>query len=163
MDKTIKLGKRSIKVTSRVKWFVIYKNQFGRDILPNLVPIANTVVELVVAFAKTTDGKPINREDVFAMFKNIDVSDIQSALYSLAGLEVTDMFQITWCMAKAADSEIEPYDDFIDALDAFPVDEILPTIISMNAQALMSTKNFKRLQTAVEALKPAGLSTSTES
>lgn len=162
MEKTIKLGKRSLKLTSRVKWMVIYKNQFGRDIFPTLVPVANTVVELVVALAKMTGGKPLTKDGVYEMIQKIDVEDIQSAIFSLAGLEVTDAFAITWCMAKAANEDIEAYDEFVDGLDAFPVDEIVPAIISMNVQALTSTKNFKRLQAAVEALKP-NLLTSTES
>lgn len=163
MEKTIKAGKKSIKLTNRVKWLVIYKNQFGKDIMPSLIPIANTLVELAFTFARATGGN-VKGAKLGDMMRGIDISDVQSALYSLAGLESTDILQIVWSMAKAADDDLENYDDWLDSLDAFPVDAILPVIFDLNTKALLTSKNYSRLQSVVEALKSTTEnSTSTES
>lgn len=163
MEKTIKLdSKTSIRVSNNIEWALIYKDQFGRDVLPMLIPVANTFIELAVSVMKSTDGKALEQGKIGDAIKGIDVSDVQSALYSLAGLEFTDILNITWAMAKAADDSIEEPRVWVRSLTSFPVDAVVPVIFDMNLQFLTTTKNYKRLQAAVEALKPKN-STSTES
>lgn len=163
MEKTIKLdSKTSIRVSNNIEWALIYKDQFGRDVLPMLIPVANTFIELAVSVMKSTDGKALEQGKIGDAIKGIDVSDVQSALYSLAGLEFTDILNITWAMAKAADENIEEPRVWVRSLTSFPVDAVVPVIFDMNMQFLTTTKNYKRLQAAVEALKPKN-STSTES
>lgn len=163
MEKTIKLdSKTSIRVSNNIEWALIYKDQFGRDVLPMLIPVANTFIELAVSVMKSTGGKALDMKNAGETIKDLDISDIQSALYSLAGLEFTDILNITWAMAKAADESIEEPRVWVRSLTSFPVDAVVPVIFDMNLQFLTTTKNYKRLQAAVEALKPKN-STSTES
>lgn len=163
MEKTIKLdSKTSIRVSNNIEWALIYKDQFGRDVLPMLIPVANTFIELAVSVMKSTGGKALDMKNAGDTIKDLDISDIQSALYSLAGLEFTDILNITWAMAKAADETIEEPRVWVRSLTSFPVDAVVPVIFDMNLQFLTTTKNYKRLQAAVEALKPKN-STSTES
>lgn len=163
MEKTIKLdSKTSIRVSNNIEWALIYKDQFGRDVLPMLIPVANTFIELAVSVMKSTGGKALDMKNAGETIKDLDISDIQSALYSLAGLEFTDILNITWAMAKAADETIEEPRVWVRSLTSFPVDAVVPVIFDMNLQFLTTTKNYKRLQAAVEALKPKN-STSTES
>ena len=165
MEKTIKLdSKTSIKVSNSLEWAIIFKDQFnGRDVLQMLIPIANTLIELAWSVMKATGGKTLDMARVGETLNNMDISDIQSALYSLAGLEFMDIVNITWAMAKAADDSIEEPRVWARSLPCFPLDEIVPVLFDMNAKFLTSSKNYKRLQAAVEALKPTSLSTSTES
>lgn len=163
MEKTIKLdSKTSIRVSNNIEWALIYKDQFGRDVLPMLIPVANTFIELAVSVMKSTGGKALDMKNAGETIKDLDISDIQSALYSLAGLEFTDILNIAWAMAKAADETIEEPRVWVRSLTSFPVDAVVPVIFDMNLQFLTTTKNYKRLQAAVEALKPKN-STSTES
>lgn len=163
MEKTIKLdSKTSIRVSNNIEWALIYKDQFGRDVLPMLIPVANTFIELAVSVMKSTGGKALDMKNAGETIKDLDISDIQSALYSLAGLEFTDILNIAWAMAKAADETIEEPRLWVRSLTSFPVDAVVPVIFDMNLQFLTTTKNYKRLQAAVEALKPKN-STSTES
>lgn len=165
MEKTIKAGKKSYKLTNKVKWMQVYKNQFGRDIMPMLVPVANAFMELAVSVMKATGGKSLDMSKAGEVLKDIDIADIQSSMYSLAGLEFTDLLAITWSMARTLDEDTADYETWVDEFvdDFFPVDEIAPAIVEINAKALMSTKNYSRLQKAVESLKPKTNSTSTES
>lgn len=163
MEKTIKLdSKTSIRVSNNIEWALIYKDQFGRDVLPMLIPVANTFIELAVSVMKSTGGKALDMKNAGETIKDLDITDIQSALYSLAGLEFTDILNIAWAMAKAADETIEEPRVWVRSLTSFPVDAVVPVIFDMNLQFLTTTKNYKRLQAAVEALKPKN-STSTES
>lgn len=163
MEKTIKLGKKSVKLTNRVKWMVIYKDQFGRDIMPMLIPMANAFVEMAVSVMKATGGKSLDVRKVGDILNTIDLSDVQSAMYALAGLEFTDLLQIVWCMAKAADEDTEEYSAWVDELDGFPVDAVAPVVFDLNLKMLLTSKNYSRLQSAVESLKPKTNSISTES
>lgn len=165
MEKTIKAGKKSYKLTNKVKWMQVYKNEFGRDIMPMLVPVANAFLEIAVSVMKATGGKSLDMSKAGEVMKDIDIADIQSSMYSLAGLEFTDLLAITWSMARTLDDETVDFDTWVDEFvdDFFPVDEIAPTIIEINAKALMSSKNYSRLRKAVESLKPMTRSTLTES
>lgn len=165
MEKTIKAGKKSYKLTNKVKWMTVYKNEFGRDIMPMLVPVANAFLELAVSVMKSTGGKALDMSKAGEVLKDIDIADIQSSMYSLAGLEFTDLLQIVWSMARTLDEETADFDTWVDEFvdDFFPVDEIAPTIIEINAKALMSSKNYSRLRNAVGSLKPMMSSTLTES
>lgn len=165
MEKTIKAGKKSYKLTNKVKWMQVYKNEFGRDIMPMLIPVANAFLEIAVSVMKATGGKSLDMSKAGEVMKDIDIADIQSSMYSLAGLEFTDLLAITWSMARTMDDEIADFDTWVDEFvdDFFPVDEIAPTIIEINAKALMSSKNYSRLRKAVESLKPMTRSTLTES
>lgn len=165
MEKTIKAGKKSYKLTNKVKWMQVYKNEFGRDIMPMLIPVANAFLEIAVSVMKATGGKSLDMSKAGEVLKDIDIADIQSSMYSLAGLEFTDLLAITWSMARTLDDETVDFDTWVDEFvdDFFPVDEIAPTIIEINAKALMSSKNYSRLRKAVESLKPMTRSTLTES
>jgi hypothetical protein len=165
MEKTIKAGKKSYKLTNKVKWMQVYKNEFGRDIMPMLIPVANAFLEIAVSVMKATGGKSLDMSKAGEVMKDIDIADIQSSMYSLAGLEFTDLLAITWSMARTLDDETVDFDTWVDEFvdDFFPVDEIAPTIIEINAKALMSSKNYSRLRKAVESLKPMTRSTLTES
>ena len=165
MEKTIKAGKKSYKLTNKVKWMQVYKNEFGRDIMPMLIPVANAFLEIAVSVMKATGGKSLDMSKAGEVMKDIDIADIQSSMYSLAGLEFTDLLAITWSMARTMDDETADFDTWVDEFvdDLFPVDEIAPTIIEINAKALMSSKNYSRLRKAVESLKPMTRSTLTES
>ena len=164
MEKTIRLGKTPVKLSNSVEWLLIYREQFGKDILPNLIPIANTAVELAVSLMKATGGQSLEKENVTKVLQEIDIADVQSAMYSLAGLEFADIINITWAMAKAADDEIDEPRVWVKSLDGFPLDVVLPVLFDMNVQAFLTTKNSKRLRSAVEVLKPKKTdSTSTES
>lgn len=165
MEKTIKAGKKSYKLTNKVKWMQVYKNEFGRDIMPMLVPVANAFLEIAVSVMKATGGKSLDMSKAGEVLKDIDIADIQSSMYSLAGLEFTDLLAITWSMARTLDDETADFDTWVDEFvdDFFPVDEIAPTIIEINAKALMSSKNYSRLRNMVGSLKPMTSSTLTES
>lgn len=152
MEKTIKIdSKTSIKVSNNIGWMLIYRDQFGRDIVPALVPVLNAGIDLAVEVAKVT-GKDASAQDIL---RAMDTESLRDALYNASGLEFVDFINIVWAMAKAADDDIEEPMEWVKTLPAFPVDAIFPVILDMVLKCMVTSKNLKRLQTAMGGLKPS--------
>ena len=64
-----------------------------------------------------------------------------------------DLIRIVWAMAKAADDSIEPPEIWLKQFNVFPLDLILPEVVSLAAQGFISSKNLKRLRKVPEAEK----------
>lgn len=151
MEKTVKLdSKTSIKLSNNIGWMMVYKNQFGRDIVPVLIPALNAGLEVALQVARDTDGK-----GVVDVLRVLDTDTITNAMIELAGLELVDLINVVWAMAKAADDDIEDPVEWAKTLPAFPLDVIGPVVFDMVLKCMVSSKNLKRLQTALESLKPS--------
>ena len=47
MEKTIKINsKTSLKVSNNIGWMLAYRDQFGRDIVPTLIPALTAALEI---------------------------------------------------------------------------------------------------------------------
>ena len=145
MIDTLNLNEQSIKIDSSVGWLMKYRNQFGHDILPDLIPILDAGFNLVTGIVDS-EGE-LTRDKVF---QNLTSEKLTDAIFTLAGFELVTLINITWAMAKQADSSIGTPEEFADALDAFPLDEVLPKLFVMLVKSLSSSKNSKRLQEILE-------------
>lgn len=157
MEKKIKLdGKTSIILNNNVGWLFLYKDQFGRDIVPTLVPVLNAGIDLVFGVYKETGGK-ISKDTIMS----IDTDALTDAIYNAAAIEAVDLLNIVWALAKNADDEIPEPREWFRQFDAFPVDVVAPAVFELVFKGMVSTKNLKRLQSLRESLQPK--LTSTES
>lgn len=155
MEKKIKFdSKTSITVNNNVGWLFVYKDQFGRDIVPTLIPILNAGIDLVFGIYKE-----IGVEVTMEKLANIDTDELTNALYSAAGLEAVDLVNIVWALAKNADEEIPEPREWVKQFDTFPVDIIAPAVFELVFKSMVSTKNLKRLQSLRESLQPTSTST----
>lgn len=155
MEKKIKLdNKTSIAVNNNVGWLFVYKDQFGRDIVPTLIPILNAGIDLVFGIYKEMGGKFTPEK-----LAQLDTDAITDALYGAAGLEAVDLVNIVWALAKNADEEIPEPREWVRQFDAFPVDIIAPAVFELVFKSMVSTKNWKRLQSLRESLQPTSTST----
>ena len=155
MEKKIKLdNKTSITLNNNVGWLFLYKDQFGRDIVPTLVPVLNAGIDLVFGIYRETGGK-INKETIMS----IDTNALTEAIYNAAAIESVDLLNIVWALAKNADEEIPEPREWFKQFDVFPVDVIAPAVFELIFKAMVSTKNLKRLQNMKESLQPNSIST----
>ena len=155
MEKKIKFdSKTSITVNNNVGWLFVYKDQFGRDIVPTLIPILNAGIDLVFGIYKE-----IGTEVTMEKLANIDTDELTNALYSAAGLEAVDLVNIVWALAKNANEEIPEPREWVKQFDTFPVDIIAPAVFELVFKSMVSTKNLKRLQSLRESLQPTSTST----
>ena len=141
MIKTIKISKdKDLTISNNLAWAMIYKSQFGHDIVPDIMPIVSAVTKLLGELGKMA-GK-----DMAEVLKDLDGDTIQSALIELCALQFTDFINLTWAMAKANDDDIETPEKWVREFDQFPVDIIAPAVFDLLLKGLVSSKNLKSLR-----------------
>lgn len=142
MNKTIKISKdKELVISSNLAWAMIYKSQFGHDIVPDIMPIVSAITKLLGELSKT------NGTDVASVLKSLDGDTLQDALIELCALQFTDFINLTWAMAKANDDDIETPDKWVRQFDHFPIDVIAPAVFDLLLKGLVSSKNLKSLRT----------------
>lgn len=152
MEKTIKIdSKTSLKLSNSVAWMMLYRDQFGRDIVPVLIPALTAVTDIAVEVNKAVQNGATPTQIVSAL----DTDIVKDALVEASGLEFVDLLNIIWAMAKAADDDIDEPIIWIRQFDKFPLDTILPVVFDMILSCMVSTKNLKRLRTSMQSLKPS--------
>ncbi len=147
MKKTIKIDKNTdLTLSNNVSWLLEYREQFGHDIVPDLLPIVSAVSKLFAVLAEQT-GRPVTE-----VIKNIPSDVVQDTLIELAGAQSTDFLHIVWAMAKASDDDIDEPKKWFKQFETFPLDVIAPAVWEMVLSGFVSSKNLKRLS-GTEATK----------
>ena len=147
---TLEEGKE-IALSNNTVWTMIYRNQFGHDIVSTLTPVAASLADMVGGFFESVgNGGEIQFADVA---KNIDGDRLIDAVAHLSGLEFVDILHITWAMAKAADADIPDPMKWVTELEKFPADIIVPEVVKLASRGLLSTKKLLWLRQTVEKMK----------
>lgn len=160
MEKTIKIGKKDVRLSNNFSWAMIYRDQFGHDILVTLTPMLAAALDVTSGLLSevSVDGK-IERA---ALFRALDGDKFLDAIIHLGGFESVDIINIAWAMAKAADDDIPDPRTWIREFETFPLDTIVPELFSMALKGLVSSKNLKRLKDLakqIEVIQPESTST----
>lgn len=153
MIKTIKIGDKDVELDNNIVWALNYRNQFGKDIIPTLMPLAAAIIDIisgVVRSGATDDGAL----DFRKMFENMDDDAVTNAVIHLSGLELNDFIELTWALAKTADASIPEPEKWLRQFDAFPLDEVGPAVFDMVISGIVSSKNLKRLEDLKKTLQP---------
>lgn len=158
MEKTILIGDKEVRLNNNVGWTMAYRDQFGHDIIPTLMPMVATLIDLVSGLITET-GKTEGIE-VKDLLKVADSDKLIDAVIHMSGLEFVEFINITWSLAKCSDDNIPEPKIWVREFEEFPVDTIAKEVFPLIAKGLVSSKNFDRLQTI---LKPMNKSTSTKS
>lgn len=160
MEKTIKIGEKEVRLSNNFSWAMIYRDQFGHDILVTLTPMMAAALDVTSGLLSevSVDGK-IERA---ALFRALDGDKFLDAIIHLGGFESVDIINIAWAMAKAADDDIPDPRTWIREFETFPLDTIVPELFSMALKGLVSSKNLKRLKDLakqIEVIQPESTST----
>lgn len=150
MEKTIKIGEKEVRLNNNIGWTFIYRDQFGHDIIPTLMPMAGAILDLLAGIITET-GKTENI-DVSDLIKAADSDRIIDAVVHMSGLEFVEFINITWSLAKCADDSIPEPKIWVKEFEEFPLDEIAPEVFRLISRGVMSSKNFERLQTALKPM-----------
>jgi len=160
VEKVIKIGKQEVRLNNNVAWTMEYRDQFGKDIVPALMPVIASMIEGVSTIVAES-GKT-----------EISVSDIAEAVQGRAMEVLLPMFQVefvdvvinvTWAMAKAADENIAPPKQWVKQFETFPLDVVAPAVYDLVLKGFVSSKNLKRLKEIGASLKNLQPSHSTTS
>ncbi len=151
MKKTINIGGKEVTLDGNVTWAITYREQFGHDIVPTLMPMLAAAVDLIKGMYGAVEGNQINVRD---MIQLADDESFINALIHLSGLEFVEILNIIWALAATAEDIPEPKTWFRE-FDDFYLDEIIPaafevvlntSITSKNVLRLKNLKNMKDLQ-----------------
>lgn len=160
MEKTVKIGNKSLKLSNNIGWAIIYRDQFGRDIIPSLMPMLASTMDIISGLVgEVGDKKEISFADII---KTVDGDALINAVIHLGGLEIVDLINITWAMAKAADDSIDEPKEWVRTFDSFPVDVIAPAVGELVFKGCVSSKNQKRLKslkTKIKTIQPQNSTT----
>ena len=152
MDKVIKIGDKDVLLNNSIGWTIIYRDQFGQDIIPTIMPMLAAGLDIISGIVEQT-GKTDDL-DINDLLKVFDGDALMNAVIHLSGLELTDLLKITWAMAKSAKADTRPLESWVKEFDSFPVDEVAPAVISMMISGMISSKNVARLKNLKTTLQP---------
>lgn len=151
MEKTIVIdNEHSFKVDNCLAWMMIYKSQFGHDIVPEMMPFLGALSEMVTGLV--ADGTDI--KDAKELMSRLDKETVTNMLVELSAVEFVSFLNICWAMAKCADPSIEEPIRWIKQFDSFPLDVIAPEVFGLAVSGVVSEKNLQRLQRQIKSLKP---------
>lgn len=157
MEKTIKIGNKEIRLSNNVGWTIEYRDQFGKDIVPALMPMLATFIETMATIMG--ENAEISMADIITSLEGRAVD----VLLPMFQAEFVDLgINVVWAMAKAADEDIEPPKKWVKQFDSFPLDTIIPTVYELVFKGFVSSKNQKRLKMLGKELKNLQPLTSTQ-
>lgn len=152
MEKTIQIGNKDVRLNNNIGWTIDYRDQFGQDIIPTLLPMVAAALDLIKGLLEEAeDASNLDWKDIL---KVIDGDTLIDALVHLGGLEFRDFINVTWAMAKCADESIPEPRTWVRQFETFPVDVIAPAVFELVYSGIVSSKNLKRLKEARTNLQP---------
>lgn len=168
MEKTITIGDKEVRLSNNVAWTMEYRDQFGKDIVPTLLPVLQVGIEGFATLIADADLK-IDKDGKLSLggVKSVgralqgQAIDILLPLFQVEFVDV--IVNITWAMAKAADEKIEPPRQWVRQFDSFPMDIVLPEVFGLVMKGFVSSKNLERLKELGESLRKLQPSPSTKS
>ncbi len=143
MIKTINLEEKELTLSNNLAWATIYKDQFGHDIVPDVLPILSAVLKIF--------GEIQQADNVAELIKSLEFSTIQDALIELCAFQFSDLIHLVWAFNKAYDENIAPPDKWVRQFDEFPLDIIVPAVGELLAKGLISSKNLQSLRGSLKA------------
>ena len=149
MEKIIKIGKQEVRLNNNVAWTMEYRDQFGKDIVPVIMPLMASMVEGVSTIIAES-GKEVTIESIAESLQGRAI-DVMLPMFQTEFVDL--VINVTWAMAKAADEDIEPPKRWVRQFDSFPLDVVGPIIFDMVLKGFVSSKNLKRLKKISESLK----------
>lgn len=152
MEKTIKIGKKEVRLSNNFSWAIIYRDQFGHDIISSLTPMFAAALDIVSG--TLNEAQDANGDiGVTDLLKVLDGDKLIDAVIHLSGFESVEIVYIMWAMAKACDDNIPDPKTWIRGFDEFPLDKIVPEVFTLAFKGLVSSKNLKRLKDVTKQIK----------
>lgn len=145
MIKTIKIDNKDVKFSFSLASFYIYKNQFGQDAMSVILPLLADVIGSI-------DPKIIVENGEISSEKLVKTAgDIFDQIISV---EITEIADIIWAFAKAADDDIPEPALWYGSFEEFPLFDVGKEILPCLYDSLVSKKKIlKNTQTTKKAKK----------
>ena len=150
MEKIINIGDKEVRLNNNVAWTMEYRDQFGKDIVPALMPVLATMIEGVSSVIAEAGADKIELESL----ANALEGKTMEILMPLFQVEFVDtIINVTWAMAKAADETIAPPKRWVRQVETFPLDVVVPAVYELVLTGFVSSKNLTRLKSIGKSLR----------
>ena len=123
MEKVIKIGEKEVKLKANAMQAIIYRAEFGRDIME----VQGSLMGMV-NFDKD-GGTSIN-------------------INGMKPIDSVGIVQIIWTMAKAADNNTPPLEQWLDQFDTFPIMDVFADAYELILANFISTTRIKNTKAA---------------
>ena len=133
MIKTINIDGKEVKFSTNAYFANIFKNQFGYDILTVIMPLVSEAL-------KGLDELYIRQETEAIM-----PSTIGELLENVYSLEMVDINNFIWSLAKMADPSIDELIKWYSQFNEFPVIDILKELLEIIVPSLISKKKLEEI------------------
>ena len=143
MEKVIKIGNQEVRLSNNVSWTMEYRDQFGKDIVPALMPVLASLIEGASTVLSDADKSEIGVADIAEALQGRTL-DIMLPMFQVEFVDV--IINVTWAMAKAADETILPPKQWVRQFEEFPLDVLGPALYELVLKGFVSSKNLKRLK-----------------
>lgn len=133
MIKTINIDGKEVKFSTNAYFANIFKNQFGYDILTVIMPLVSEALK--------------GLDDLYtrANQEAIVPSTIGEVLENIYSLEMVDINNFIWSLAKMADPSIDEPIKWYSQFNEFPVIDILKELWEIILPSLISKKKLKEI------------------
>lgn len=150
MEKIIKIGNQEVRLNNNVAWTMEYRDQFGKDIVPALMPVLASMIEGISSIVADAGSSEIDVTDIAGALQGRTM-DVLLPMFQVEFVDV--IINVTWAMAKAADETIAPPKQWVRQFDEFPLDVVVPAVYELVLKGFVSSKNLNRLKKLGENLK----------
>ena len=133
MIKTINIDGKEVKFSTNAYFANIFKNQFGYDILTVIMPLVSEAL-------KGLDELYIRQETEAIM-----PSTIGELLENVYSLEMVDINNFIWSLAKMADASIDEPIKWYSQFNEFPVIDIPKELLEIIVPSLISKKKLEEI------------------
>lgn len=144
----------SVELNSSIGWLIVYRSTFGRDILPDIMPVIESLLGLAAQVLGRTKKKELDVRDIM---RALDQETISEIFITMSGMEVVTILNIIWAMAKKANPKIAGPETFFDEFEVFPLDILVPEVLRLIIESSISSKNAKSLLETIRSMRPSHL------
>ena len=159
MKKVLDFDGIPVELNSSMGWLLLYREQFGHDILPDLMPAIDAALGLAIDLIGDFDTDEVS---LGILLGKLDKDILSEALATVSGMGSVTLAQILWALAKNADSSIPGPFEWLNSFDTIPLDEIFLPVIQLIIGSCASKKKALLLAKKLSRKKSAQISSSSE-
>lgn len=137
MKKTLKFGEKEITFSSNANLSYIFKNQFGYDLVQKAIPLISEIIRGISPYAKFEKNE--------MTFDNLDLENLADIVEQLNSLEITEIMNIIWAMAKANDGEIKEPELFFADIEDFDIIDCIKELAPIFINSFVSKKKLMKM------------------
>lgn len=130
MEKTLTIDGRQVRFRATGAFFLIYKAQFGRDGLADMLGMWGELSETAEQAVETVDASP----------------SAQQAMLDVLDMEI--LYNMVWTLAKAADETIPDPLTWLNEFSEFPLEHVMGELQELLQKSMVGSKKKPQLRRA---------------